>query len=121
VPAQALARLFDEADALLLPSTHEGYGMVLAEALAAGLPIIANRVGAVPEVVRDGLEADLVPVGDTWAMARAIARLAADPAGRQRRADHARERAASLPQWSESVAAFDELLGQLIAARRAGR
>ena len=112
VPDDALARLYAESDALLLPSTHEGYGMVLAEAVAAGLPIIASRVGAVPEVVRAGLEAELVPPGDAGGMARAIIRLA-DPQERQRRAAHARERAASLPRWSASITAFDALLSRL--------
>ena len=74
----------------------------------------ASRVGAVPEVVRDGLEAELVSPGDVGAMARAITRLA-DPEERQRRAAHARERAASLPRWSASVAAFDALLTRLTA------
>ena len=85
VSAEALAALFAAADALVLPSTHEGYGMVLAEALAAGLPIVATRVGAVPEVVRDGQEAVLVPPGDVAALAPAIDRLARDPAERERR------------------------------------
>jgi glycosyltransferase involved in cell wall biosynthesis len=120
VPTNTLARLYAEADALLLPSTHEGYGMVLAEALAAGLPIIATRVGAVSEVVRDGLEAELVPPAEAWAMARAITRLA-DPAERQRRAAHARGRAVSLPRWSSSVAAFDALLTRLITTPRLSR
>ena len=72
VGAASLGRLYRRADALLLASSHEGYGMVLAEALAAGLPIIATRVGAVPEVVRDGREAELVAHGDLTALARAI-------------------------------------------------
>ena len=118
VPADVLVRLFAEADALLLTSTHEGYGMVLAEALAAGLPVIATRVGAVPEVVRDGLEAELVPSGDVWALARAITRLAANPAERERRAGLARERAAGLPCWTESVATFDALLTRQTASVR---
>jgi glycosyltransferase involved in cell wall biosynthesis len=118
VTADALVRLFAKADALLLASTHEGYGMVLAEALAAGLPIVATRVGAVPEVVGDGLEAELVPPGDVWALARAITRLAADPAERLRRARLARERATSLPRWAESVAAFDGLLARQMATIR---
>lgn len=114
VSDQELARLYAQADVLLLPSTHEGYGMVLAEALAAGLPIIATRVGAVPEVVRDGQEAILVLPGDTLAMARAMDRLARRPDERQRRAALARERAAVLPGWSDSLTAFQDLLTDLL-------
>src|SRR5215212_3296900 len=112
VPSDTLARLYAEADGLLLPSTHEGYGMVLAEALAAGLPIVATRVGAIPEVVRDGQEAALVPPGDLASLARAIARLAAGPDERRRRSALAREHAASLPRWSDSIATFDDLLAR---------
>lgn len=114
VAADRLAQLFAEADALIMPSTHEGYGMVLAEALAAGLPIIATRAGAIPEVVRDGYEADLAPVDDRGALARAIARLAASPEDRQRRARLALERARELPTWTESITAFEQLLTGLL-------
>ena len=115
VPDDLLAGLYAAADALLLPSTHEGYGMVLAEALAAGLPIVATRVGAVPEVVRDGFEAELAPPGDVAALARAIERLAVEPAERQRRARLARERSQTLPRWSESVVAFEDHLRAMLA------
>jgi glycosyltransferase involved in cell wall biosynthesis len=120
VSPEDLRLRFAEADALLMTSTHEGYGMVLAEALMAGLPIVATRAGAVPEVVRDGQEAELVPPGDARALARAITRLADDSAERRRRAGLARERAAGLPRWSVSIATFDCLLaGVTMAAGRA--
>jgi len=113
VTSERLAELYREADALLLCSSHEGYGMVLAEGLAAGLPSVATRVGAVPDVVRDGREAELVAPGDVAGLARALARLADDPAERQHRAGLAREQAARLPTWAESVAAFGGLLRPL--------
>ena len=114
VSGERLAALYRRADALLLCSSHEGYGMVLAEAVAAGLPIVATRVGAVPEVVRDGLEAELVEVGDVAALARALDRLAQGPDERSRRARLAAQRAATLPTWSASICAFDELLVNVI-------
>jgi glycosyltransferase involved in cell wall biosynthesis len=120
VPDNVLANLYATADALLLPSTHEGYGMVLAEALAAGLPIVATRVGAVPEVVRHGFEAELVLPGDVEALARAIERLAADPGERKRRSRFARERAHTLPRWSDSVVAFEGHLRTLLARTLTG-
>jgi len=112
----ALAALYQDADALLLPSSHEGYGMVLAEALAAGLPIVATRVGAVPEVVRDGLEAELVAPGDVAALAQAIQRLVDSPADRAARSRLALEHAASLPSWDASIARFAGLLDDLVGA-----
>jgi glycosyltransferase involved in cell wall biosynthesis len=110
VSSDDLARLYAGADVLLLTSSHEGYGMVLAEALSAGLPIVATRVGAVPEVVRDDQEAILVEPGDVRAVSRALEALARDPRERTRRAGLARERAASLPTWDASVAAFERAL-----------
>jgi glycosyltransferase involved in cell wall biosynthesis len=120
VPDDELTGLFSDVDALLLPSTHEGYGMVLAEALAAGLPIVATRVGAVPEVVRDGSEAELVPSGDVAALAQAIERLAADPVERSRRSRLAQERARTLPRWEESIDAFAGHLQGMLVRRATG-
>ncbi len=126
VSSNRLAELYAAADGLVLASTHEGYGMVLAEGLAAGLPIVATRVGAVSEVVRDGLEAELVPPGNPRALARALDRLA-DPAERRRRRAHALERAPALPRWEDTCTAFEHVLtgmveaGTGIAAVRVGR
>jgi glycosyltransferase involved in cell wall biosynthesis len=120
VPADVLTALFASADALLLTSTHEGYGMVLAEALVAGLPIVATRAGAVPEVVRDGAEAILAPPGDVRALARAIEQLAGEPAERERRALLARARGGELPRWSESVVGFEAQLRTLLARTARG-
>jgi glycosyltransferase involved in cell wall biosynthesis len=118
VSSERLSELYAAADALLLCSSYEGYGMVLAEGLAAGLPIVATRVGAVPEVVRDGFDADLVGAGDIAGLARALERLARDPAERERRAALAREHAASLPTWDNSVAAFEQLLVRKMSVAR---
>lgn len=120
VSAERLAELYRDADAYLSPSSHEGYGMVLAEALVAGLPIVATAVGAVPELVRDGREAELVPRGDVVGLARALRRLAHDPAERRRRSDWARERAASLPGWDESGATFADIVAGAVERVRAG-
>ncbi|MFN8526529.1 MAG: glycosyltransferase family 4 protein [Chloroflexota bacterium] len=105
-----LQQLLITADAFVLASTYEGYGMAIADAVAAGLPVIATRTGAIPEVVRDGLEAELVPPNDVTALTTAIDRLVSDRAERDRRAGHARERARSLPTWEQACAAFVEIV-----------
>ena len=120
VPSAALAQLYAEAHGLVLASSHEGYGMALAEGLAFGLPIVATRVGGVPEVVRDGLEAELVAPGDGPALQRALARLAGDPAEWRRRTDHASERAATLPSWEESEVAFERVLLAAVESQAGG-
>lgn len=68
-----------QADFLVLPSAYEAQGIVLLEAMAAGLPVVATRVGGVPRFVTDGVEAFLVPFGDAEALAQALGRLAASP------------------------------------------
>ena len=119
VPTERLAELYAEADAFLLTSTHEGYGMVLAEALRAGLPIVATRVGAVPDLLREDSGAELVAGGDAGSIARALRRLADDPAARARRAALAAARGRTLPTWRESAAEFDRVLREAVDARTA--
>lgn len=72
--AEALAR----ADALVLPSFAEGVPVVLMEAMAARLPVVATRVAGVPELVADGVSGLLVPPGDPAPLAEAILRALAD-------------------------------------------
>lgn len=74
--AQALTR----ADLLVLPSFAEGVPVVLMEAMAAGLPVIATRIAGIPELVTDGVSGILVPPGDAAQLAEAILSVLADPA-----------------------------------------
>lgn len=75
-----VAQLMLTADALVHPARWEGFGLVLLEAMRAGLPVVATRVGAIPEVVADGESGLLVAPDDAAALAAAMARLAADDA-----------------------------------------
>jgi glycosyltransferase involved in cell wall biosynthesis len=64
-------------DLFALPSRYEGLGLVLLEALAAGTPIVASRVGPIPEIIRDGATGTLVSPDDPEALAQAIVAAAA--------------------------------------------
>ena len=74
--SQELRDLFGQADIFAMPSHSEAYGIAVAEALAAGLPIITTPVGALPEMVRDGENGFLIPPGRPDRLAEALAQLA---------------------------------------------
>jgi len=77
-------RIFARADVFVLPSYAEGFPLSLLEAMAAGLPVICTPVGAIPEVVADGVHGLLVNPGQPAELAAAIQALATDPGRRQR-------------------------------------
>jgi L-malate glycosyltransferase len=77
-------------DLFLLPSEMEAFGLVALEAMACGVPVIATRMGGIPEVVDDGVSGYLAPVGDVHAMTDAAMALLGDPGEWQRFSDAAR-------------------------------
>jgi glycosyltransferase involved in cell wall biosynthesis len=80
----AVAAAFGCADVLVLPSFAEGVPVVLMEAMAAGLPVIATRVGGVSELVDDRVSGILTPPGNADALYDAIVAMTGDPSGRQK-------------------------------------
>ncbi len=89
-----LAAEYRRADVFCLPSRQEGFGIVFLEAMGAGLPIVAARAAAVPEVVPDGECGILVAPGDAPALAEALQRLLAEPNERRRLGEEGRRRVA---------------------------
>jgi len=71
------------ADLFVLPSHQEGMPVALMEAMSLGLPVVASRIGGVPDIVDSGIEGILVPPGDAAALAGALEELAADVGRRQ--------------------------------------
>jgi glycosyltransferase involved in cell wall biosynthesis len=65
-------------DIFVLPSLNEGMGRVLVEAMAVGLPIVASRVGGIPDLVKHGENGLLVPPANAGALERAISDLLSD-------------------------------------------
>lgn len=79
-PEQEVLARFREHDVLAHPSTFEGFGMALVEAMGQALPVVATPVGCAPEVIRPGETGWLVPARDAAALAGALERALADPA-----------------------------------------
>lgn len=75
LPHEGLLASLADADAFVLNSSYEGLSHLLIEALALGVPTVATRAGGNPEVITHGVNGLLVPVGDTTALAGALARL----------------------------------------------
>ncbi len=103
------------ADLLLIPSRAEGLPLVLMEALACGTPVVASRVGGIPEALEDGVQGVLLPEGDREAWETALKTLLADPDWRFRMASAARRR------WEERFTAKamnERLMAELKAAVR---
>ncbi|OLR90795.1 glycosyltransferase family 4 protein [Actinokineospora bangkokensis] len=80
LPVDQLAAVYDEHDLFVMPSRFEGFGIALVEALSRGLPCVARRAFAMPEIVVTGGNGDLVDSDDPAELAAAIARLRADDA-----------------------------------------
>jgi glycosyltransferase involved in cell wall biosynthesis len=105
-------------DAFAMPSIWEGFGLVLLEAMAAGLPIVASRVATIPEVVLDGETGLLVQAGDEVALASALATLAGDRALRERLGQAGRERLRRQFSLDKMVGDTELLYRELVEERR---
>jgi glycosyltransferase involved in cell wall biosynthesis len=112
VSAEQLAELYHKADAFVLASRFEGYGMAYAEALSRGLPIVGTTAGAISQTVPDGAGL-LVTAGDEVALANALRAVINDAALRSRISRAALAAVAMLPTWRASGAAFARVLERL--------
>lgn len=107
-----IATVYAALDILAAPSRWEGFGLALAEAMAAGVPVVASDVGGIPEVT--GGAACLVPPGNATALAAVLQRLIADPSARRAMATAGR-RAALRFDWAHAAARIDALYHRLAA------
>jgi glycosyltransferase involved in cell wall biosynthesis len=109
-----LERAYAAADVLVLPSRAETYGMVVTEALARGLPVVASSVGGLPEALGEGRDGSrpglLVPPQDPVALGAALRDWLSDDDLRGRLRLAARERRASLPDWAATTTRISRAL-----------
>jgi phosphatidylinositol alpha-mannosyltransferase len=121
VAEAALPRLYRSADVFCAPSVDfESFGIVLLEAMASGVPIVASDIAAFRGVVEHGRQGLLVPPGDPGAIAAALASLLADPARRRAMARAGRETAAAF-DWSLVSARVVDFYRDVLATRAAAR
>ncbi len=105
VSADALQQAYAAADAFVLPAIvdrrgdTEGLGVVLLEAMNYGTPVIASRIGGIPDIVEEGVSGLLVPAGDAAALAGALRRLIEDPALARRLGEAGRQRVRERCDW----------------------
>lgn len=116
LPIEAVAALYEAADAFVLPSLKEPYGTVYGEAMAFGLPVVGWRAGNLPYLAEHEREGLVLAPGDVDGLTRAMARLANDAVLRQRLGEAARRRALARLTWEETAALFFETIRKTIDA-----
>ena len=98
-----LDRAYGRTDLVVAPSRTESYGMAIADALRRGIPVVASRVGGIPQTVADSRAAGLVPPDESAALADALREWMLDPGLRARMRAEARRARTRLPQWSDTA------------------
>jgi glycosyltransferase involved in cell wall biosynthesis len=109
VPDADLPGLLAAAEVFASPSSYEGFGLSVAEAMAVGLPVVAGDSSSEPEVVGDA--GILVEPRDAASLEVALSRLLGDPAERRRLGEAARRRAARFT-WASAARAVREVYGE---------
>ncbi len=110
----AIVDLLALADVYVLPSEDESFGLSVLEAMACEVPVVATRVGGIPEVVADGESGYLVEVGDTDQMAERILQLISNRALGRKMGRAGRERALTLFPEEKIVSRYESLYRQVI-------
>ena len=118
---EQVAPFYAAFDAMILPSVNEGTPVSAIESLAAGRPVVATRVGGVPDVVDDGVDGFLVDPGDPEQLAVRLAELARDPALRERMGEAGRRLVPGRYAVTRLVDDMDRLYRSLLSAEASRR
>ncbi len=108
--------LMKVADLFLLPSEQESFGLAALEAMSCGIPVIASRVGGLPEVIEDGVSGILYPVGDVQGMSQGAIQVLTDDSSHLRFAQAARQRVLDHFDASRIVPQYETLYEELLGA-----
>ena len=119
VPRERLRAVFRDHDVLVLPSVEDGFGAVICEAMAAGLPVIATENTGAPDVVRDGVDGLIVPARSSAALRDALERIIADPQRAMEMGASAAAAMARLRTWDHFASDMLDQYGRARSARPA--
>jgi glycosyltransferase involved in cell wall biosynthesis len=114
---EALSQAYASADIFVFPSAIETFGLVVVEAMAAGLPVVASRVGGVRDVVQDGVNGFSFESGDIAGLVAGVRALASDRA-RMKAMGWAARTFAETQTWDAMMDEVIEVYTQLIAQRQ---
>lgn len=112
VSGERLMALYAQADAFVLTSLSEGIPMVLMEAMAMTIPCVAPRITGIPELVEEDKNGWLYTPADVVSLVDTLQRVIADPEGRRRRGDKAREKVVNAYDMEKNTARFGEVLSR---------
>lgn len=115
LPGDDLVELYRAADAFVFPSHIETFGIALVEAMAAGLPIVTTDGPGCRDIIEEGHWGEMVPVGDSDALATTMQKIMTDGNLRRARAEQARERAGAF-SWDHIVDQYVQVYRDTMAA-----
>lgn len=108
-----LPDLMAAVDLFVLPSVAEAFGLVLAEALYLGTPVVATQVGGIPEIVEDGMDGRLVPPANSQALTEAITELLNDAGQRSRMTGNGRKKVTQRFRFADMVRSYETVYYRL--------
>lgn len=118
LPVPEVVELYSHAAVFVCPSIYEPFGLINLEAMACGTPVVASRVGGIPEVVVDGETGWLVEPGDPVALAAALRTALADPGRARRMGEAGRRRVEAHFSWDRIAARTLDVYRDAIAHHR---
>ncbi len=116
IPDDDMPALFRGADLLAFPSEREGFGLVVLEAQASGLPAVVSDLPVLREFLSDGRDCRMAPVGDVDALAGALVEVMRDAALRARLVAGGRDTAARFT-WGRAAEAHEAVYERILVAR----
>jgi glycosyltransferase involved in cell wall biosynthesis len=116
VPEEQVIDEYRRHDLLVFPSTYEGFGLVVLEAMSQGLPVVAAPAGCAPDLVCEGHTGSIVPPRDSHALAGAVARMMSRPEERARLGANCAARVAGM-SWQRTAERTLEVYAMALASR----